>query len=181
MEEKKVYLPAFVYKITCNDPEIRECYIGSTYNFRSRLNAHKTSCENIKSRKYNYKLYKFIRHHGGWTNFNMKVIYGIEVYDKKELIELESKTINLIKPSLNCQVPLRTRAEYYKDNKNKILNDVRSYREKNKDKLATQIKCLCGGTYTYCSKYAHFKTIKHNKFIEENKKNFIDIKHYDNI
>ena len=179
--EGKIYLPAFVYKITCNDPEIRESYIGSTYNFRSRLNAHKTSCENPKSSKYNYKLYKFIRNNGGWGNFTMKVLYGIEVFDKMELLELEKKTINIIKPSLNCQVPLRTRSEYYQDNKQKILDDVRSYREKNKDMLATQTKCLCGGTYTYVSRYSHFKTLKHNKFIEINNKNLKDIKHYDNI
>lgn len=181
MEEKKVYLPAFVYKITCNDPEIRECYIGSTYNFRSRMVAHKTSCENPKSSKYNYKLYKFIRSTGGWSNWTMKVIYGVEVYDKKELIELESKTINLIKPSLNCQIPLRTRAEYYQDNKNKILDDVRCYREKNKEKLKLKTKCICGGSYSYNSRYSHFKSIKHNNFIAENEKNLIDIKNYNNI
>jgi len=179
--QEKLYLPAFVYKITCNDPEIRECYIGSTYNFRSRMVAHKTSCENPKSSKYNYKLYKFIRATGGWCNWNMKVLYGIEVFEKRELIELEKKTINIIKPSLNCQVPLRTRAEYYQDNKQKILDDVRLYREVNKDKLKLKTKCLCGGSYSYVSRYSHFKSIKHNKFIEDNEKNLKDIKHYDNI
>ena len=164
-------LPAFVYKITCNNLDVTECYIGSTYNFKSRFTAHKNSCNNIKNTKYNYKLYTFIRNNGGWSNWTMKVLYGVEIKDKLDLIKLERQTIKLVKPSLNIQIPLRTRAEYYADNKEKILNDTKRYREKHKDKLCNKTNCICGSSYTYLSRNTHFKSKKHNAYILENIEN----------
>ena len=62
------------YKITCNDMNVTECYVGSTSNFANRKIKHKSRCVNPKAIDLNIKLYRFIRDHGGWENWSMVVI-----------------------------------------------------------------------------------------------------------
>ena len=65
------YSKTIIYKICCNDLNVKEIYVGSTCNFIKRKSKHKDSCNNIKSKQYNYKLYQFIRDNQGWENFSM--------------------------------------------------------------------------------------------------------------
>ena len=58
-----------IYKITSKDNDIKEVYIGSTTDFESRKRAHKTAC--TAGKRINQKIYKFIREHGVWSNFDM--------------------------------------------------------------------------------------------------------------
>ena len=84
----------------------------------------------------------------------------------------------------NKEKILEQKREYHKQNKEKISEKKKEYREKNKEYIKQQkkkdyekkkeqgksdsIECPCGGTYSYCSKARHFKTKKHQNYINEN-------------
>lgn len=101
------YSNTIIYKITCNDPNITDKYVGHTTNFIRRKYSHKHTVQNEKSRCFNIKLYKAIRDNGGWENWRMDII---QVYDCKNLYEARKKEqehyINL-KASLNSVEPLK--------------------------------------------------------------------------
>jgi len=65
------YSKIVIYKIVCNDLNIKDVYVGSTTDFRKRKNAHKTHCCNVDSRDYNLKVYTIIRANGGWCDWTM--------------------------------------------------------------------------------------------------------------
>ena len=172
------YKQSQIYKIYSKDTNIKDIYIGSTYNFKCRYYTHKNNCININNKKYNYRVYKFIRDNGGWDNFKMEVMYSINVLSKLELRQIERTTIKLFEPSLNVQIPLRTRAEYYQDNATKIRNTTNQYRIDNKEKLYKRTDCICGGKYMYDTRHQHFKTKKHIDYMishAENLKHMADI------
>ena len=75
--------------------------------------------------------------------------------------------------------------EYYKNNKEKLLEKSKQWKENNKEKLSVQRKkyneknkekiaerenqkhnCKCGGKFTHQNKSKHVKTKKHMKYIE---------------
>jgi len=159
------FTKAYIYKIYCKDINIKDSYIGSTNNFKRRYYTHKNNSTNIKTKKYNYKVYKFIRDNGGWNNFNIDILFIVNVSSKLELQKIERRSIQFLKPTLNVQIPLRTRAEYYIDNSSKIKDTMNQYRINNHDKLYKQHQCICGGKYTYDSRHQHFKTKKHIEFM----------------
>ncbi len=64
------YEKRHVYNIVSNDLNITECYGGHTTDFKSRRGNHKTRCNNENDKRYNNKLYQFIRNNGGWNNFD---------------------------------------------------------------------------------------------------------------
>ena len=68
---KTDYSKTIIYKIVCNDLNVRDKYVGSTTNFTNRKSNHKKCCSNETSRDYNYKVYQMIRLNGGWDNWNM--------------------------------------------------------------------------------------------------------------
>jgi hypothetical protein len=63
------------------------------------------------------------------------------------------------------------RKQYRHDNKDKLNEQMKLYYETNKDVLNAKknIKhaCDCGGNYTLSNKSAHFKSIKHQKFVKK--------------
>ena len=68
------YEKSSIYKLCCKNVDVKEIYIGSTTNFKRRKNAHKTSCNNEKGKKYNMNVYSFIRENGGWNNWSMILV-----------------------------------------------------------------------------------------------------------
>ena len=130
-----------IYKIICNDPDITDCYVGSTTNFKKRMANHKDAIHNYKSRKHKYKLYEFIRNHGGWDNWRPVEIITHNCIDKLEVALHERFYIDALKPSLNTQIPLRTRKEWIECNRDKINDLANNYYHKNKEVcLASQKK-----------------------------------------
>ena len=125
----------FVYKLCCNDPEIKEVYVGSTKNLRVRKNLHKSRCHNENGEKYNLNVYQFIRANGGFSNFDIIQLERFEFNTKYELHARERHYIELLKASLNKAIPTRTVKEYRDENKEKIKEQLVVYREKNKEKI----------------------------------------------
>lgn len=108
---KSIYAKTTIYKIVCNNPTICETYIGHTTDFLSRRNRHKNDCTNANSKHHNYKVYQFIRANGGWNNFQMIELEQYQCADANEAREKERLWYERIMPSLNSNVPYRTRSE----------------------------------------------------------------------
>ena len=114
-----------VYKISFKDCD--EFYIGSTVNLMNRKIKHKYSCYNSKVKKYNYKLYQFIREHYEWKDVIFEILEEYEtVLDKLELRKLEQKYINELKPTLNHRKAYQSKEE----RKEQIIKSTKKYREK---------------------------------------------------
>ena len=93
------YDSTYFYKFCCKDLNITDIYVGHTTNFRVRKNNHIHSYLNQHSKKYHYRLYSFIRDHGGWNNWDMILIDVHRCDDaldarkkEREYIEIESDT-----------------------------------------------------------------------------------------
>tara|TARA_R110000822_G_scaffold170441_1_gene310343 strand:- start:122 stop:673 length:552 start_codon:yes stop_codon:yes gene_type:complete len=179
------YSKCVIYKITCNDTSITDCYVGSTCNFTRRKSQHKSVCNNS-----NIPLYKFIRANGGWTNFTMSPIKKFPCDDITDKLIEERRVMELLGATLNKQVPGRSQKEscknYRQNNKeslniyskkyhqdNKLARNIQSkeYNQNNKESLAIKSKvkfnCACGGKYTHANKSIHLKSKKHQNFIHE--------------
>ena len=83
-----------IYKDGC------ESYIGSTVNLHKRKIKHKSNCNNQKSKKYNFPVYKHIRENGGYNTFEFEILDGrfcckrdAEIYEG-ELIKIHKSTLN---------------------------------------------------------------------------------------
>jgi hypothetical protein len=158
----------YVYKLYNND--YPQFYIGSTTDIVGRKRCHKHNCTNENSPKHNYKLYQYIRDHGGYSNWSYEILEyirnSINIY---ELRNVERKYIEELKPDLNGNIPNRTDKEYYRDNKEAIKILHKQYRENNKElikqKKNQKFNCSCGGKYTKTNKAQHFKSNKHRSFI----------------
>jgi hypothetical protein len=129
------YNKSTIYKLCCKNADVTEIYIGSTTNFRLRKSHHKSSCNNENGKKYNMKLYKFIRENGSFDNWDMIEIEKVNATDKKDLEKNERRIIEQLKPALNCIIPGRTDKEYYADNSDKIKEKQKEYRADNSDKI----------------------------------------------
>jgi len=175
----------YVYKLYHED--YPEFYIGSTKDLKERKYCHKSRCNNENSPKYNYKVYQYIRDHGGYNSWNYEILEhirnSINVY---ELRNVERKYIEQLKPSLNSEIPNRTNKERYKqhyennkerykqhyeNNKEAIKQQMKQYRENNRESLnqkaREKINCVCGGKYNKSGKIQHMKSRKHQNFINQ--------------
>ena len=148
----------FIYKLACKDTEITEIYIGSTKNMRVRKSQHKSYCHNENRHEYNFRVYQFIREHGGFDNWGLFQIEEIKYDTTFELHARERYHIELLKPSLNVQTPNRP-----------PLESSRAYYQKNRETCLANSKiklnCECGGKYINANKSRHEKTNKHINYI----------------
>jgi hypothetical protein len=154
-----------IYEIAPLDKSILYSYIGSTKNFRRRKFEHKSVCKNENSKKYNLPVYQFIRENGGWDDaFEMNPIEEIEVENKTQARIKEQFFKNDRETKfqmLNAWNPYSglTDNERYKN-----------YYEKNKEQIQKQRNakntCPCGGKYTTSHKTQHYKSLKHQAFVQ---------------
>jgi len=56
--------------------------------------------------------------------------------------------------------------QYYLDNKEKLLEKQKQYNINNNEKLKQKFNCECGGKYRFSDKAKHFKSKKHQKYLE---------------
>ena len=59
------YQDTIIYKICCNDLNVKYVYVGHTTNFVKRKCNHKSDCNNNNSKSYDLKVYQTIRDNGG--------------------------------------------------------------------------------------------------------------------
>lgn len=161
------YSNTIIYKLCCKDTNITDIYIGKTTNFTNRKRDHKKST--INRNNYNFNVYKFIRSNGGWSNWDM---IKIEIYKCDNALDASMRErywIEELKPTLNIQIPLQTKPEYDKKNrennkeifKEKSKNDY----ERNKDRFKEKINCNCGSCFCIRERPRHERSKKHLDYI----------------
>ena len=98
------YENTIIYKIVCNDLNVKATYVSHTTNFRKRKSEHKRRCNNINDEYYYTSLYNTIRKYGGWDNWEMVEIEKISCKDRNEArardryyYELLNANLNLVK------------------------------------------------------------------------------------
>ena len=62
------------YKLHHATDNTKECYIGSTGDFKARKIDHKRDCNNPNRRGYTYKVYTYIREHGGCDAYTHTIL-----------------------------------------------------------------------------------------------------------
>ena len=129
------YQKGLIYKLCCKDSTIKDCYVGSTCNFRKRKADHKSCCNNENGKSYNYPVYRFIRDHGGWDNFEMIELLKYPCETKRELALKEREYLELLGGTLNKQIPTRSPEEHYKENKEKISLQLTAYNLAHKEEI----------------------------------------------
>lgn len=146
-------IEGIIYMIKCHDQQISEHYIGSTtLTFTERQNVHQYDCTNEKSKKFNIKLYFYIRQTGGWLNWKMDIIDRVLVDDEKELRQHEQKWIETLKPTLNCKRAFRSESDLLTDRKK--IND-----KHNPFNMLKIVKCYkCGKNHTNANTTNHRRT-----------------------
>ena len=166
-------MKGYIYKLYCLDDNIKECYIGSSWDMKVRMVRHKSSCTNINNPKYNYKVYRFIRANGNWSNWDYEY-YMVNVIDKTDLGMKEQDRMNIeINILLNGRRAYTDRTEYNKqrhkqyriDNKESLKQYNKQYRIDNKETLNKKYNCECGGKYIKGNKSKHLRTPKHQAYL----------------
>jgi hypothetical protein len=125
-----------IYKICCKDPEIKDCYVGSTTDHNSRKSAHKSNCNNENVKHYNYPVYRYIRDTGGWENWDFVLLEDYPCRTKKQLNIRERYWFEKLGAKLNDKYPERNAKEWHQDNK----EHMKEYRKENKEKIAKRMK-----------------------------------------
>ena len=178
------YNQAIIYKLCCNDTDVKDIYVGSTTNFKHRKYHHKSSCNNSNNVKYNFNVYKFIRDNGGWDNWSMIQIEQYEAKDKRDLEQKERYYLELLKATLNRQLPTRTHKEsakayrdtnketiaikskeYRNNNKEKPKDYLKKNKEKIKDRKSKKYMCDCGSTLTHGHRARHLNSKNHKEYL----------------
>jgi len=191
---KKVINNYVFYKIVCLDNSVELCYVGSTADFNKRRNTHKSDCYNQDKANYNSKIYKTIRENGGWGNFKMVQLGTREQLSKREAEQIEEEYRVELKANMNTHRCFITEEQkqnyneeygkkYYEDNKDKILEQHKIYKETNKykeqqlnyrlenkdlinEKQREKVKCNCGCMISKTNLLRHQKNPKHIKLME---------------
>ena len=159
-----------IYKIVCRDLDTKDLYVGHTINWKDRKSKHKKSCNNIRDKRHNCKVYEFIRDNGGWDNWCMIEIEKYPCNDVNEARSRERHWIELLDARLNTNMPNRNIIEWRQINREKLLKDKRNDWNQNKDiynekRRTEKYTCECGSFIRKADKSEHEKSKKHIQFI----------------
>ena len=159
------YSNALIYKIICNDVNIKDCYVGSTIDFTKRKYNHKSNCNNENSKLYHYKSYNCIRENGGWDNWTMVLVEKYPCENFQELLKREKHWIETLNANLNTLTNYGRGQEDIKlYNKQRLREYYLANIEQLKTKLCAKCICECGSKYIHCHKARHERTLKHQNF-----------------
>jgi hypothetical protein len=152
-----------IYKIEpiCDHDE-NEVYIGST--------TKRLLCQRMDTHRADYKLW-LKGGRGKVMSFKLFDKYGVEnciitlletarVRTKDQLKAKEVHFIQTIK-CVNKHIPGRTHTEICKQYRVENREQIRA-------KQNVKFVCECGGRHTYVNKTVHFRSEKHQKYVNEN-------------
>jgi group I intron endonuclease len=179
------YGNSVIYKIFCKDESITECYVGSTTDLNKRIGRHKSNCNIKTSTCYNIRLYKYIRDHGNFDNWNFEILEDYPCRNKESLVKRERYWFEKLGTTLNSCYPERNEKEwkqtnkkrisevgkqYYQKNKEQIREKDKKYREKNKEKISNQrkekVECPCGSVVRKSTLRRHERSQKHQNYLK---------------
>ena len=129
------YEKACIYKICCKDVSVKDEYIGSTTNEVQRRYLHKKRCSDPKDKGHNFRVYQFIREHGGWDNWELVVIAdNLGCTTSRALLFKEREYIEARGATLNSKSPVST------DDDKKMYTIM--YNDLNREKINEHMKAL---------------------------------------
>ena len=165
-------------------------YVGSTTRkLCERMSNHRGN--------YKYKRTSTYEKFGNIADCKIILIENCNCNNKEQLLQKERYYIESME-CVNKEIPCRSdkeykeyQKEYHKEyrinNKDKLLEQQKEYNEKNKDKIKEYHKeyyinnkekieeqkkikftCKCGSTFRKSDKLRHERSIKHQKYIENN-------------
>jgi len=142
----------------CKDANVNDFYIGHTTNLKKRYKGH---CDEIeRERSHKRLLYVCIKKNGDIQNWDIVELEQLEG-DLTEAKNRERFYIESLCPTLNKEIPNRTRKEWQKQNYNKEKNT-----EKMREYRKIKITCECGAIFSKPEKARHEKTKWHKKYLE---------------
>jgi len=163
-------------------------YIGSTWDFDTRIIHHKNYCYNENSDVYNYKIYKYIRENNiDWNDITIEYIYTHELDEKDNLLkrQIEQKyidefdSINNGLNTINAYITDEQKKEYHNEyrelHKEEIKLKRKNYYEKHKEKINKYLKKYNEEHKEKINEYLKKYTEDH----KENKKEYYK-KYYEN-
>lgn len=124
-----------IYTITCKDPLILHTYVGKTAMSPSQRFSNHKSMAKYSDRK----LYKIINEYGGMDNWDFNVIEEFYTIDQNFPREREKYYCDLLKPSMNTNIPNRDCKQWRIDNR-EYYNDYMNKYMKNKYNLKKELK-----------------------------------------
>jgi hypothetical protein len=164
------YANTVIYKIVCNDLNIKECYVGHTTNFVQRKRDHKKHCVYENGKRYTNKLYTTIRLNGGWCNYSMVEIEKYPCNDANEATAKEREYYEQLNSGLNTQYPNRSHREWRSNNKGELYLREKIYIENNKEKinekLCREYVCDCGRVIQHREKTRHYRCKFHTDYTD---------------
>ena len=164
------YSNGTIYKIVCKDPNVKDCYVGSTTNLKQRKAQHRACCKSSNRKNNKYPVYQCMRENGGRDNWDIVEIEKYPCNGYEELHKRERYWLETLGATLNVSIPSRTkkqwheeyiehgreyqkqysiehrdkRLEYakkvYENNKIEISNYKKKQYEKNKEKVCERTK-----------------------------------------
>ena len=141
MPRKEIdYSKTVIYKIVCNDLNIKDIYVGHTTDFTKRKHSHKVNTLNESNKDAKMKVYQTIRANGGWENWSMIEIEKYPCCDSNEARTRERFWFEELQASLNMLFPIRSRDEYYEVNRDKINKRVNKYRLEHLEEISQKKK-----------------------------------------
>jgi len=187
-----------IYIIKHKTDDTKKVYVGSTNDFKRRISQHRKNCNNEKNKKYNFKLYQYLRENGGFYMYEIIILECYVCNFKNELYYKEDDYIKIYDNNLNSKRAYLTYEEYKKKNNenakkykkehreerneyNKKYREenkdkIKKYREENKDKIKKyyekykeKITCECGSIVRKKDITRHCKSLKHIAFNEQKK------------
>lgn len=129
------YSRTMIYKLVCNDVEVKDIYIGHTTNFVKRKYNHQLAYYNTTSNNHNCFVYQFMRSSGGFSNWSMIEIEKYPCNDLHEALKRERYWMEKLKATLNKNVPGRTRSEWYELHKHEQNENCKQYTKLNKKRI----------------------------------------------
>ena len=149
------YSKGKIYKLVNSIDD--QIYIGSSC---TRLSDRKSQHKVTSRRHPNRSVYKHLNL-VGWENVEIILIENVNCNNKEQLHSRERHYIELLKPSLNKQIPLRSQKEWFQDNPNYLKQYYQANKESINEHKKKKYSCECGGKFTHCHRSQHSKSKKH--------------------
>ena len=140
----------YIYKLVCNDVDVKYAYAGSTKHWIKRRSKHK--CDSNNEKYGNKKVYRIINEHGGWDNWFMILQEICFCESKAEAVEIERRYYDELNTNaMNTNRPMCTPEELKEDkaenskqyqinNKIAIKEHSKQYNIDNKDAIKEKKK-----------------------------------------
>jgi len=157
------YSNTIIYKIFCNNTDVKDTYIGHTTNFIKRKYQHKILCSSSKR----LKIYDVIRKNGGWDNWNMIEIAKYNCQDSTEARIREQEHYDLLKPTLNSVKPISNNEYCVLSIDNEINDDEDDDDTVDDKKYKFSCKCCDYNTSKKTNYDKHKLTSKHLRMTKD--------------